>query len=132
MYDYVIMICKMHVYAWIDCLLPCVFTDFSGNPHHLCLIVYHIPNGFKPVVKSHGNTKISKPYFPTWPSTMKMLKEEIGESGPKAVVSSVSAKVGGVVGAVAPGQLPRGEMQVSNVKRSLKFHSNAGDEYYML
>lgn len=42
------------------------------------------------------------------------------DESPKGVISSVSAKVGGVMGAMAPGQLPRGEMQVSNVKRGLK------------
>lgn len=63
---------------------------------------------------------------------MKLLKEELAESGPKDAVSSVTAKVGGVVGANAPGQLPRGETQVSNVKRALKFSGRDGDELYVM
>ena len=77
------------------------FTDGKGNPHHVCLVVYHIPPGFKPFAQPHGNSKSNKPYYSTWPSTMKLLKEELAESGPKDVVSSVSAKVGGVMGATA-------------------------------
>ena len=55
------------------------------------------------------------------------------ESGPKDVVSIVSHEVGGVVRAVASGQLPRNEMQVSNAKRSTKLHSPyRGDNLYVL
>ena len=43
---------------------------------------------------------------------MKQMKEQAISSGPNNVVSSVSAKIGDVMGAFAPGQLPRGEMQV--------------------
>ncbi len=91
-----------------------------------------MPAGFKPVVNPHGNAKSSKPYYPTWPSTLKLVKNEMGVSVPKDVVSSVSAKVGGVVGATAPGQLPRGEMQVSNAKRAIKFQGSQGDELYVM
>ena len=60
------------------------------------------------------------------------MKEQGSSSGPKDVVSSVSAKIGGVMGAFAPGQLPRREMQVSNVKRSLAFSYNQRDELYVM
>ena len=46
-----------------------------------------------------------KPFFATWLSTKAMIKKEMKESGPKDAVSIVSHKVGGVVGAVASGQL---------------------------
>ena len=74
--------------------------------------------------------KSNKPYYPTWPSTTKLLKEELSAPGPKDVVSSVSAKVGGVMRATPSGQLPRGKMQVSNVQRAMKFQGNQGDELY--
>ena len=60
------------------------------------------------------------------------MKEQAILSRPKDVVYSVSAKIGGVIGAFAPGQLPRGEMQVSNVKRSLAFSCNQGDELHVI
>ena len=63
---------------------------------------------------------------------MKLMKEQAISSRPKDMVSSVSAKIGGVMGAFAPGQPPRGEMQVSNVKRSLAFSCNQGDELYVM
>lgn len=46
---------------------------------------------------------------------MELIKKEGCASGPKGVVAFVSEKAGGVIGASAPGQLPRGEAQVSNV-----------------
>lgn len=62
-----------------------------------------------------------------------MIKKEMKESGPKDVVSIVSHEVGGVVGAVASGQLPQNEMQVSNAKRSTKLHSPyGGDNLYVM
>lgn len=63
-----------------------------------------------------------------WASTMQMVKQESQKSGPKDVVASVSAKVGGILGALAPGQLPRGEPQVSHAKRTIKFQESHGDD----
>ena len=45
-------------------------------------------------------------------------------------MSSVSAKVGGLMHASAPGELPRGEGQIINAKRFLKFKSDEMDELY--
>ena len=80
--------------------------------------MYHIPDNFTPTALPHGNSKSSRPFIPTWSSTL--IKHEAKSAGPKDVVSSVSAKVGEVVGARAPGELPRGERQVINAKRALK------------
>ena len=77
---------------------------------YLCLLVYHIPRDFIPFSLLHGNAKSSKPFIPKWPSTMKLIKDEIQQSGPKEVVASVSAKVSGVLQAYAPGEFPRGEL----------------------
>ena len=34
-----------------------LFLDSKGFPHHLCLLVYHIPDGFSPYPVAHGNSK---------------------------------------------------------------------------
>lgn len=49
------------------------------------------------------------------------IENDPNQSGPKQVVSTISAKVGGVLSASAPGELTRGERQVINARRSLKF-----------
>ena len=90
------------------------------------MLTYYIPPKFEPYVRPHGNSKSTKPFHPTWPSTIKMIKRGGAHAGPKEVVSSVSHNVGGVMGAIAPGQLPRGEMQVSNAKRQLQFSEKGG------
>ena len=61
-----------------------------------------------------------------------MIKNEIQQSGPKEVVASVSAQVGGVLQAYAPGELPRGERQAINAKRSLKFKGEDVDELFTM
>ena len=45
-------------------------------------------------------------------------------------MSSVSAKVGGLMHASAPGELPRGEGQIINTKRFLKCKNDEMDELY--
>ena len=66
---------------------------------------------FRTIFITYGNAKSSKPFIPTWPSTMKMIKDKIQQSGLKEVIASVSAKVG-VLQAYAPGELPWGERQL--------------------
>lgn len=63
---------------------------------------------------------------------MKDLKQELQKSGPKQVISSISTKAGGVLGAMGPGQLPRNEMQISNAKRGIVIQENKGDELYVM
>ena len=63
---------------------------------------------------------------------MRMIKDEVRKSGPKEVVASVSARVGGVLQAYAPGELPRGERQAINAKRILKFSSDNVDELFTM
>jgi len=103
----------------------CFHTDASNSPHHLCLVVYRVPPGFKPTVKQHGNSRSQTPFHPTWPSTKQRIKEECLVHGPDNVVSSISAEAGGIVGATAPGKLPRDAKQVSNFKRKLSFQSRS-------
>ena len=66
---------------------------------------------------------------------MKLIKTEGRSAGPKEVVAPVSEKLGGVMGASAPGQLPRGETQVSNVKQPLRFqgeHESTDELFAMM
>ena len=53
--------CKHPSNAQFQHLLAFV-TDHKENPHHLCLVSYHIPTGFVPSVTPHGNSK-SKSHF---------------------------------------------------------------------
>ena len=111
----------------LDLFCECNCLDSTGASHHLCLLVYYIPKGYVPVVLPHGNSKSNKPFFPTWSSTMKMIKTEAQHNHPKEVMASVTAKVGGVMSANAPGKLPRGERQIINTKCVLKFSNDEMD-----
>ena len=95
-------------------------------------MAYQIPLGFVPIVASHGNAKEKKPYFATWPSTMDKLKGKCLQQGPKSTIEHVSSSFGGVTGALAPGQLPRNEMQITKLKRRVKLcndqHISGSDE----
>ena len=82
--------------------------------------------GFIPIISSYGNSKTDKPFFPTWPSTIQRIKEECLVKGPKSVVHDISSRVGGVESALAPGQLPRNEMQVVKQKRKIKTNNLSG------
>ena len=53
------------------------------------------------------------------------IKEECLVEGPKAIVSSISDKFGGIIGATGPGELPRNEKQISNFKRKISFESRS-------
>ena len=67
----------------------------------------------------HGNAKSLKPFFPTLPSTVDRIRSQCSISGPKEVVSSISADAGGILAASYPGELPRDEQQVSQMKKRL-------------
>ena len=86
-----------------------IVSDASNSPHHLCLLVYRIPTEFTPSVKQHGNSKREIPFHPTWASTKELIKDECLVQGPKAIVSSISATLGGIIGATGPGELPRND-----------------------
>ena len=85
------------------------------------MVVYYVPDDFKPTIQPHGNSKHGKAFFPTLPSTLSAIKEQcMSSKGPKEVVSKVSSAVGGVKNALDACELPRTELQVSYVKRQLK------------
>ena len=92
-----------------------IYSDGEHDPHHLCLVTYHF--GFVPEIKPHGNSTIKKePFHPTWSSTKQQIRQKCVDTGPKQVVAFISAIAGGVLGASAPGQLPRDKKKVTNFK----------------
>lgn len=61
-----------------------------------------------------------KPYYPTWSSTLEKMKKKFLKHGPKATVECLSSVARGVIGASAPGQFPRNEKQVTNMRKREK------------
>ena len=89
----------------------------------MCLLVYYVPENFKPILKPHGNSKRNKPFYGTLPSTINSIAAA-SSSGPKQTISEVSAAVGGVTGATDPCCLPCNEQQVTDVYRHRKHSAN--------
>ena len=98
-------------------------TDATGNPHHLCLVSYRIPEGFTPEVSPHGNDKTMKPFYPTLPSTKAGIESQSKLHGPKQVLAIVSREIGGVQHASSPCELPRNERQVLYIHSKSKASS---------
>ena len=73
---------------------------FSGKPHKIL-----------------HNSKSSKPYIRTSPSTLHKLKECCAKNiVPKVAVSMVTKEKGGIINAGAVGDIPRNRRQVYNIK----------------
>ena len=100
-----------------------LYADSKNQPHHLCMVVYYVPDGFTPSVQPHGNTRHGKAFFPAFPSTLSAIKEQC-VSGKGEVVSKVSSAVGGIKNALDRCELPRNESQATYVKRQLKTNSS--------
>ena len=69
------------------------------------MLTYYITPKFEPYVRTHGNSKSNLAKY-DW--------KEGAHAGAKEILSSVSHNVSGVMGATAPGEQPRDEMQVSD------------------
>ena len=79
-----------------------------------------MPDDFEPPkLAPHGNSKSSKPYYPTLPSTLTAITTSSAK-GPKEILSDVSSQVGGVLAATDPCSLPRNEQQIVDAKRRQK------------
>ena len=81
-----------------------------------------------PKAEPHGNAKSDQAFHPTWPSVIVRMKSQSQQFGPKETVSCVSQEAGGIVGAAAPGKLPRNEHQVSNLRHSQKQPSDSSND----
>lgn len=101
-----------------------ILSDHNNQPHQYCLAVYYLPSDFHPQPVPHGNSKSSASFYPTLPSTMQQMREECKKgSGPKKVISQVSAGVGGIVSASDSCEIPRNEQQVTKLKSRMKSSS---------
>ena len=56
----------------------------------------------------------------TWPSTLARIKEESKTQGPKGTIEKVSTEVRGVLSASEPGEPPRNEKQVNNLRQNAR------------
>ena len=65
---------------------------------------------------------------------MVKIKGDSTNKGPRGVMEGISRQVGGILGATAPGQLPRDEKQISNVKRRTQQGTmdSMGDELFVV
>ena len=117
---------KMVLYYFFRCLATSTPLVFFGLP---------IPSIICTTSSSHGNSKEKWPFFPTWPSTRDFIKKQCLKQGPEETVEHVSSEVGGVVEAAGPGQLPRSEKQVTNIRRTEKlkhgYSSEAADDLFV-
>lgn len=107
------------------------YTDASNNPHHLCLLVYRMPKGFTPIIKSHGNSKDNRPFLPTWPNTLSRVKDE---RVLKQLLSVFQRRWVEFWVHQDQGKIPRNEKQVSNAKKKhLKSDGSAtADELFVV
>ena len=103
-------------------------ADGKGDLHHLCLASYRFPDGHMPKAEPHGNAKSDQAFHPTGSSVIVRMKSQSQQFGPKETVSRVSQEAGGIVGAAAPGKLPRNEYQVSNLRHSQKQPSDSSND----
>ena len=78
-------------------------------------------------VQPHGNSKGLTSYKQTRESTMKRIKELSQQLGPRQVANKVREEVGGMMTASNAASMPRGQQQVSDVRRHLKFGAQGGD-----
>jgi hypothetical protein len=108
-----------------------VYSDSVNNPHQYPTIVYQFPPNVLPKVQKHGNAIEDSPFYPTLPSTQKLIKAGCQQFGPKQAFHYISASVGGILSLSTPGELPRNERQIkyaSKVSKSRDY--NPADELY--
>ena len=72
-----------------DFFLP--FSTDSNKVHHdLCLVQYHFDGEPHEVhSRSHGNSKVTRPYARSMKSLQNKLKESSGKASPKDALTSI-------------------------------------------
>ena len=108
----------MHPKEFMKC--PSKFMDISErnlqNQDDIKKDEFGIWN-YSGYLASHGNAKEEKPYYSTWPSTVKKIKKECLRQGSEVTVECPLSVAGDLTGASAPGQLPRDEKQETNMRK---------------
>ena len=82
---------------------------------NLALVAYTFTTGseHQVMIRPYGNSKSGQPYLRRMPSTLQLIKK--AEHKPaKVIVSAISRKQGGILGAHSAGELPRD--QIYNVR----------------
>lgn len=108
----------VHSYEYFSCMAHIMNVDPSGDKLNRAFVQYTFCGKPHEILqKPHGNSKSSKPFIRTSPSTLQKLKEccELNPV-PKVVVSTVTKEKGGIVEAKAIGDIPRNRRQVYNIK----------------
>ena len=108
-------------------LNACCNADSSGDQLNHAFVQYSFSGKPHPILqKPHGNSKSSKPFVRTTPSTLQKLKEcRKTNQPPKLAVSKVTKEKGGIVNANAIGDIPRNRRQVYNIKPPVADDSDA-------
>lgn len=107
---------------------PFPFTDVS-NSHNICLLVYHIPPNFTPVVKSNGNSKlIIAPFIQLGqvPKNELMMNSRLKFLRAPYLLFLILFEV--LLCASAPVEFSKNEKQVSNFKKKLSNSCNCASD----
>jgi len=104
----------------IDAWCYFVIVDCRGELERLAFVQYSFDHYEHPVeLQPHGNSKGTKPFRRTKPSTINQLKVSVQTKVPRKALREIENLQGGVTGAKSACDLPRDRRQVKN----LKYHS---------
>ena len=103
--------------------------DFVNN---VCLLQYHVNTSSGSVefdVQQHGNMRgrAKKSFYPTKKSTMTEIRESVERKGSQGVYDHLRRQAGGVCGARAVSDLPRGKHQIYSVRSRISHASTVDD-----
>ena len=90
--------------------------------HNLCLVQYHFggePHEVHP--RSHGNSKVGRPYARSMKSLLQKLKESCGKASPKDALTNVLEQSGGLLYERSAGSIPKSRSQV-------RYHQSKGKQ----
>lgn len=104
------------------------FADSNKVRRPLCVIQYYFdgePHQIHP--KSHGNSKVIRPYARSMKSLHEKLKESGGKTTPKDAMTEALEHSGGLVKARCAGSIPNSRSQVHyhQVKSQMKDKNDA-------
>lgn len=106
-------------HCFVQCQLFIDLADSAGDQLNRAFLLYSFSGKPHTVLqKSHGNSKSTKPFVRTTPSTLQKLKDCWKDTyqTPKQVISSVTNQTGGIVNSKRVGDIPRNRRQIYNIK----------------
>ena len=104
--------------AICHCALCSHFVDQLGSPTRIAMVTYKFDGvqEHEVLIRPHGNSSTSKPYYRTALSVRKNLTKALQAKTPKEAVGEVFKGKGGLLGAPSVGQIPRNRKQARNIK----------------